>query len=412
MKNLLSLVLVLAAAVANAGIDPTPQQDAKYRKLYPLFIDACSAGLRVTRPDNKGQPWGHGALLIRGAELDLSQGYPRLRVKTRGPGNEVGVSADGQFNNINWVGVPGEKLFFYGDLDSRAKLTNDVRNALIERMIKTGWFSMVQSDRWTMARDRDEEMQMILNEAIPIDVAMAWGRETLCQRIPVNEKQLQSVVEYLNRVNHYYFVEGHKYTWDFLTNSCGHLANNGMHAAGVVEEKKVDQKGLEKFFNISIPTNFFLHAVRDTSSEKFPSFKKLIDDDEEVETFMRFGMIPAQDGALTRRLRPHGYDNPALNEVYDPRASKSQYLDIHLFKSNNSLVRKFTTDASYSDLKPNLEKFLAIYRKNLANAEKLNLQDLEMDNEVRSYTLDQVHAAYINYLRTKIKDVESKLAQL
>lgn len=406
----LALTLLAATAFAQTSnipsIVPTRERDQEYRKLYPLFMDGCSAGQKVGRDGDAGMAWGHGVLYIRGVSLDKSQGYPRLVKKLNGPNNEFGVSANGQFSNLNWVAIPKEELFFYGDIKPNQTFTHQDRENLIQRMIGEGWFAEVKSERWPEAQTEEAKAHAILNEAIPIDVGVTLGRETYCQRVPINEKQLDRVIDYLNERNKFYFVDGNKYEWKFMQNNCGHLANNAFSAAGLLPFKRVDSNYMGTLQNLVIPSNFIIDLVRATSYNDVPSFTDVLNSSKLTKNLLELDILPTVSGSLTRYLPVHGYFQPELNQVYDPRASSTKFVDLKIFNRNTKVIGDARVDARYSELKANLEHFKTMYEKELNAARKINIDRFASR---RGGNTKAVYSAYVHHVEAKLREIDANL---
>ncbi len=400
---------------------PNAQEDAIYRELYPYFLDACSSGRRVTRGGQAGMAFGHASVFIRGIQIDASRGYPRIRVKETGPDNEVGISTNGQMSNLNWVAVPGEKLFYHGDLPATQPLTPETKHDLIERLARTQLFTAVRSSRYP-TDDLEKHLRLVIEEALTIDVALAWGRFTLCQRVPLTRGQLDRVVEFYNNLNAHYFEGGNTYTWDMFRNSCGHSAQNALAAVGILPAVKVDQTNyLDVAANIVVPSNFMIEVARHTSYRDFPTFSELYLDGRMTRLLMEENAVAIQDGSLFRYLLPHGFDEPeALNQVFDPINSTMIFVDPRIFERNITIFNNLA-EPRFVRLKPNLLHYRTLYARRLQAARSLNLNRFATQMRERErlgafpdhgQSIPAVHRTYVTYLARKLAETEAKLARL
>lgn len=411
-----------------------------YRQEYPLFIEGCVNGQRVDIGTDGMSPYGHGSVFIKGvavefkyvspevleAHPDKNQAYPQLKMNLTGINDEFGVSANGQYYNQNWVAVPGEKLFYYGNLRKDQVLTQEIKDNLVSEMMDTPYYLSGRSHRYS-TEDPVEHLRQIINESIPIDLAVAWSRRTYCQRVPITQTQLQSIIDYYNDLNQFYYEEGHEYTWSLLSNSCGHTAHNAFGAIDIINPVKTEVTlGRGRLFNAVVPSHLFMHLFDETQPNKFPSLRELVRDEELVTTLMSQNTIPQREGVITRIIKPHGYDNPSLNELYDPEASQIGFLPVldQISGLSRKLERIENNIESYSSLRHNLEAYLVIYRDKLQEAQRnrrltTRVRDrisrqwirVEIEN-IGQYSIEDIKQKYISYLQGKIQKINENLTRI
>lgn len=385
------------------------KEGAIYRDLYPYFMDGCAAGQKVHLDGSRGSALGHGALFIRGACIDKNASFPQVTTECLPGEDEIGVSANGQFMNINWVAVPGEAMFFNGDIKPGTVLDQDYVKNYVKKVYETGLFDNIvakntKTKKVLSADTREKVLELIGLESLTLDYALTWGRQTVCQRVPMSKDQISKVVQFLNETNHHYYVEGNEYNWDMFKNSCGHLAQNAFAAAGIMDHKTPDSQGLAATQNVVIPSNFFMNLALATSGEKFPSVRDIFKDQIKRKSLMENSMIAEQAGALTRYHPVYGHDNQSLNLMHNATESATGILNINPFGGmRRKINRQFTVEANI-DLKKNLEGYVGIYQNALEEAQKIKPSKDKEFNEVKGQ--------YIQVVSKQLELTKMRLARL
>ena len=91
--------------------------DPAYDRLFPYYVELCATSQFRSKLKGEGGIAGHAVMYIKGACKDERASFPQLRrchtaaTEVDDPEHGVGVSVGRWFRNINWVAVPGYKLF-------------------------------------------------------------------------------------------------------------------------------------------------------------------------------------------------------------------------------------------------------------------------------------------------------------
>jgi len=120
-----------------------------YEALFPHYVELCAVSqLRSLEYGDGGVP-GHAVLYIKGACKDETASYPRLRTcrgratRADDPEHGVGVSVNKWFRSVNWVAVPGRKLFFDRNLEAGERLDQAAFDAALRASMEAGVFTGV-----------------------------------------------------------------------------------------------------------------------------------------------------------------------------------------------------------------------------------------------------------------------------
>ena len=98
---------------------PSPVYDV----LFPYYVELCATSQFRSKLTGAGGIAGHAVMYIKGACKDEQASFPQLRrcrvvaTELDDPEHGAGVSVGRWFRNVNWVAIPGYKLFYQGNLD-------------------------------------------------------------------------------------------------------------------------------------------------------------------------------------------------------------------------------------------------------------------------------------------------------
>ena len=115
--------------------------DPAYDRLFPYYVELCATSQFRSKLKGEGGVAGHAVMDIKGACTDERASFPHLRrcrtvaTELDDPQHGVGVSVGRWFRNINWVAVPGYKLFFEGDIKPGEPLTQEQFAATVREAI-------------------------------------------------------------------------------------------------------------------------------------------------------------------------------------------------------------------------------------------------------------------------------------
>ena len=91
--------------------------DPAYDRLFPYYVELCATSQFRSKLKGEGGVAGHAVMYIKGACKHERASLPQLRrchtaaTELDDPEHGVGVSVGRWFRCINWVAIPGYKLF-------------------------------------------------------------------------------------------------------------------------------------------------------------------------------------------------------------------------------------------------------------------------------------------------------------
>ena len=100
-----------------------------YDELFPYYVELCATSQFRSKLTGPGGIAGHAVMYIKGACKDERASFPQLRrcrvaaTELDDPEHGAGVSVGRWFRNVNWVAIPGYKLFYQGNLGMNERLT-------------------------------------------------------------------------------------------------------------------------------------------------------------------------------------------------------------------------------------------------------------------------------------------------
>jgi hypothetical protein len=173
--------------------------------------------------DNSDYGTARQASMIQVGGAQRSE-FWRMATAKLGRGHGVGVSVGRWFRNINWVAVPGYKLFFQGDINPGETLTQEHTSKELARMsghlsrncggateqrpssmtpshfaatvrdaVDKQIYKGVDFHDYPNASDGGSLEDFIAKQGIGTDFALNFARAAFCARIPVTERMLDEV---------------------------------------------------------------------------------------------------------------------------------------------------------------------------------------------------------------------------
>jgi hypothetical protein len=97
--------------------------DPAYEELFSYYVELCATSQWNSKLKGTGGVTGHAVMYIKGACKDEDAPYPQLRrcrypaTRLDDPEHGAGVTVNRWLRNVNWLAVPGYKLFYEGNLD-------------------------------------------------------------------------------------------------------------------------------------------------------------------------------------------------------------------------------------------------------------------------------------------------------
>jgi hypothetical protein len=243
---LLGLVLLLATGCTplHKEVIPTMQAEPVYDQLYPYYVEVCAVSQIRAKFAEFGGSGGHAVMYLKGACRDTQAEYPTIEVCNAGtvdlsdPETGVGISVNKLFGNVNWIAVPGKRLFYRGNLEEDQLLDEAHVRATIKFVEDLKIFKGVKTREYyqeSVSEDEseDEFIYRVASDTLGTDLAINFGRTIFCSRLPVTRGMMEKIIENLNEQNRKYVSGEREYKWSGYYNNCSHVLHNSLAAAGV-----------------------------------------------------------------------------------------------------------------------------------------------------------------------------------
>ena len=278
---LLGLVILLATGCTplHKEVIPTIQVASVYDQLYPYYVEVCAVSQIRAKFAEYGGSGGHAVMYLKGACRDTQAEYPTIEVCDAGtvdlsdPETGVGISVNKLFGNVNWIAVPGKRLFYRGNLEEDQLLDEAHARATIKVVEDLKLFKGVETREYyeeSVPEDEseDEFIYRVASDTVGTDFAINFGRTIFCSRLPVTRGMMGKIVENLNEQNRKYVSGETEYKWSGYYNNCSHVLHNSLAAAGVWSSKSVQSYMLKQFFNLSLPANETINLAQDNNADR------------------------------------------------------------------------------------------------------------------------------------------------
>jgi hypothetical protein len=382
--------------------------DLAYEKLFPRYVELCATSQWSSKLEGPGGVTGHAVMYIKGACKDEDAPYPQLRqcrhaaTRLDDPEHGAGVSVNRWFRNVNWVAIPGYKLFYEGNLEPGQRLTQDHFDATVRDAIAAGVFDGVElHDYPTDAATRSLE-DFVTRRSIATDFALRYGRTVFCARMPVTEPMLDEVIAFLNDKNLEYATGEADYNWDLLADNCVHTLRNALAAANIWSPLPVWAVKFLRFFNLAVPANEFVNLAMLGTEGEVEDYRAVYEQDELRDALQDFDWLPTRHGALLKTLPAH-----APNDVFDTTFRLfTLQSPLRIGKTNDAV--RLLSDERFVDLEANLEYFREKYDAILTE------QDEGTDTlaSVRGDPYRRFGRLYRRYIEAQRDEVDSMLETL
>ncbi|MGH7062320.1 MAG: hypothetical protein ACREFH_18160, partial [Stellaceae bacterium] len=181
--------------------------DAAYEKLFPYYVELCAGSQFRAKLTGEGGLAGHAVMYLKGACKDDDAPYPQLRRCGRvatsldDPEHGAGISVNRWFKSVNWVAIPGYRLFFDGNLAPGERLTRRQFDAVEQAAIDQGIYKGVTFHRYPGAQSDTDLHEFLKRDGIGTDFAMQFARSMFCARLPVTGQMLDQIIAFLNDKN-------------------------------------------------------------------------------------------------------------------------------------------------------------------------------------------------------------------
>ncbi len=382
--------------------------DPAYEKLFPYYVELCATSQFRSKLKGEGGIAGHAVMYIKGACKDERASFPQLRrchvaaTDLYDPEHGAGVSVGRWFRNVNWVAVPGYKLFFEGRVDSGEPLTQAQLNATLHEAINKDVYKGVDFHDYPNARDGGSLEDFVTQHGIGTDLALTFARSAFCARLPITEKMLEEVIDFLNDKNREYAEGQADYNWSVWADNCVHTLRNALAAANIWSPLSVRAIKFRQIFNLAVPANEFVNLALLGNMGDISDYRQIQDDGPRRDALHEFNWLPTRHGALVKTLPVH-----APNDLYDT-TFRLFTLQSPLLMSKTEHAIELLSDPRFVNLDANLRYFGQKYDAILA------AHDERRDRlaSVRGTPYRRVERLYHDYVKTQRAEVTSMLDQL
>jgi hypothetical protein len=385
--------------------------DPAYDQLFPYYVELCAISQWSSKTGRQGGVTGHAVMYLKGACKDEDAPFPQLRrchypaTAFDDPEHGAGVSVNRWLRNVNWLAIPGYKLFYEGTLEPGERLTQAEFDATVRAAIDAGVFDGVElHDYPTTAAERSLE-DFVANRSIVTDFALRFGRTVSCARVPVSAPMLGEIIAFLNDKNLEYATGEADYNWHLLADNCVHTLRNALAAASVWSPLSVREVKLRHLLNLAVPANEFVNLAQLGTGGEIADPRRIHAEDELRDALLDFGWLPTRHGALLKTLPVH-----APNDMFDATFRLfTLQSPLRIGKTNEAI--RLLSDTRFVVLKANLEHFRDKYDAILAgqDARARGLASVRGDPDRR---IERVHHDYIQAQRAEVALMLERLAEL
>lgn len=290
-----------------------------YDEIYPYYVKYCTMSRihpKVGHGRVGGSP-GHAVVYIKGACLNNKEQASGLEVcranaNYKDPELGVGISTNKNFKNVNFVGVPGQKLFFGYGLLGKKRFTLKEKQRVITKFLQKKVLNGVEFHSHKSFKEGQNKHEFFAGRMFGTDYAIALARNIYCISIPTNRRITEFLVNEFNQVNQSYkgtkgtmyrggYKKDSQYHWHGIFNNCAHTIVNIFAKLGIMGEKKINQGLFSQLGDIAIPANIFLALQKKINTRpidpKLYYLKK-----KKQEVFEMFSWIPQQEGSLLQKI--------------------------------------------------------------------------------------------------------------
>jgi hypothetical protein len=383
--------------------------DPMYDQLFAYYVELCATSQFRSNEKGFGGVTGHAVMYIKGACKDEQAPFPQLRrcraiaTSLDDPEHGVGISVGRWFKNVNWVAVPGYKLFFNGNLAPGQRLTQAHFDATVREAIARGIYHGVElHDYPTTAPTRSLE-DFVAHQSIGTDLAHQFARSVFCAREPVTERMLDEVMAFLNDKNREYARGEANYNWSLLADNCVHTVRNALAAANIWSPLSVREVKLRHLFNLAVPANEFVNLAELGTEGNIEDYRQIQADGPQRDALHEFFWLPTRHGALLKTLAVH-----APNDLYETRFRLfTLQSPLRMAKTRHAV--ELLSDERFVDLGTNLRYFRDRYNAILATCQQ-NGNGLASVRGTPYRRGERLQCAYIQAQRDEVLAMLDRLA--
>ncbi len=382
--------------------------DPVYEQLFPYYVEICATSQFRSKLKGEGGVAGHAVMYIKGACKDEDAPYPQLRrcrvVATNldDPEHGAGISVGRWFRNVNWVAIPGQALFYEGDLQPGERLTEADFKAVVHDAIAKGIYKGVDFHDYPSAGGAAGLENFIANEGVGTDFALRFARSVFCARLPITEPMLAEIIAFLNDKNREYAEGEADYNWSVWADNCAHTLRNALAAANIWPPLSVRAVKFRQLFNLAVPANEFVNLAELGTEGNISDYREIQRDGPERDAFYEFHWLATQPGALVKTLPVH-----QPNDLYDTTFRLFTLQSPFLMGKTQHAI-DLLSDRRFVQLGANLRYFREKYDAILAN----HNQQRDMLASVRGTPYRRIERLYYGYIKAKRAEVVAMLGRL
>jgi hypothetical protein len=379
-----------------------------YDELFPYYVELCATSQFRSKFTGAGGIAGHAVMYIKGACKDEYAPFPQLR-RCRVVANEfddpahgAGVSVGRWFRNVNWVAVPGYKLFYEGNLNMTERLTQAHFEATVRDAIDKGVYNGVEFHDYPAASSGASLENFVATHGIGTDFALQFARSVFCARLPVTERMLDEVIAFLNDKNREYAEGEADYNWSVWADNCVHTLRNALAAANIWSPLSVRAVKFRQLLNLAVPANEFVNLAELGTEGNIGDFQQIQEQGPERDALHEFDWLPTRHGALLKTLSVH-----EPNDIYDT-TFRLFTLQSPFMMSKTRHAIALLSDDRFVDLGANLRYFREKYDAILASRDEAR----DALASVRGTPYRRVERLHYDYIKKQRAEVESMLNRI
>jgi hypothetical protein len=373
-----------------------------YDKMFPFYTTQCAVNQMVKKNgEPPGGEYGHSLLYIKGACRDTSASYPKLKMCEPGDGQPTGaiVSLDSIYLNTKFIVMDGKELMFNAGLGKDQPLTQDYFDQIVAKALKTG------AAKGVTLTDGTTDEESVIRRSTQTDWALSFAHDAACVRIPMNQKQIQAMVDTLNTTNEPYVNGKKQFHWNEISDNCVTLIRETFSKIGLrapigtphglfkqIEELKQATKS-----ELPIPAMDLVQTIDAVNNIKQVGTAEAVFANAELrDYFNKFGTLPGATGGTIFFVPMHEVGNDlythGANLIFD-KLSKG---------ANEKKWESYLEDASYSSIDGNLNIVLNQFFK-IQTLRKAVDESTELGKFAKSYNA---------WIDQSIKDIQLALSKL
>jgi hypothetical protein len=448
-----------------------PSQDPQellYNKIFPQHIKLCFSthGQEIDSKSGKKAKFikgTHSFLYLKGVCQDPDASVPQLKKCAEGnwenPNFGVGIGVIEGLKNVKFTIIPELDVLLYGYINPGETLTKERYSEMAETLVNEGLYRGVQWHKSALpvhrktkkvmsSEDRDTHVIMA-KKARGSDWAIALGRTVYCTNIPVTDEQMDKVITYLNRVNKIYSGESDKidpelvlhknenprksFNFDYIKNSCAHLAANALYELDLLKAFPVNQSLIKALLRVPVPSAMvadvfeFSHSTPLTF-EHFLAHKIKMKKISDARGKILEAAYPKIPGVILKHygiydqndLFDPSEDRHLMSTIFYPQRSHRLKTEVFSFKTHN-YYRELIKQKSHIDLEVHLrelETSLQVTLIDLIKHEhdlyhKKSIQKLfnqwKTQEKKPSLSLEQLFQEYVALIQEKLNTTRRAL---